>query len=454
MSGLPETDRFDLVVLGGGSGGLACALRAAKHGARVALVEPGPLGGTCVHVGCVPKKATWFAAELGEAQALAQAYGFPLQPAALDWPRFVAVRRGYSDTSAASYARRLHEAGIEHIAARGRFESARVVRAGERVVEGREVVIATGARPRRADFEGGELGITSDGFFALQAPPRHIAIVGGGYVAVELAGVLRALGSEVCLFARGNELLSRDMDADVAGALRAAMQAQGIRAAVCSEVVAAARAADGYELECVGGDRHRGFDELLWAIGRVPNTEGLGLDGFGVRCTDRGTIEVDAQHRTSVPGVHAIGDVTPDPAFTPYAVRTGRALADRLFGGEPDACFAPEMFPTLAYAHPPIGAIGLGEAAARARHGDGVKVYTRRFVPMRLKLAGVGRPTLMKLVCIGPEERIIGLHVCGDAAEEMLQGFAVAVTMGATRADFNATLALHPTSAEEFVLIG
>lgn len=454
MSAVAAADRFDLVVLGGGSGGLACALRAAKHGARVALVEPGPLGGTCVHVGCVPKKATWFAAELAEAQALAQAYGFPLQQAALEWPQFIAVRREYSAASATSYEARLRDTGIERIVARGRFESAQRIRAGDRRIDASEVVIATGARPRRADFEGGDLGITSDGFFALQAPPRHIAIVGGGYVAVELAGVLRALGSEVCLFARGNELLSRDMDADVAASLRAAMQAQGIRAAVCSEVVAAAREDDGYVLDCVGGERHRGFDGLLWAIGRVPSTEDLGLDAIDLRCTERGAIDVDAQHRTSVPHVHAIGDVTPDPAFTPYAVRTGRALADRLFGGDPEACFSPEVFPTLAYSHPPIGAIGLGEAAARARYGDAVKVYSRRFVPMRLKLAGVERPTLMKLVCVGPAERIVGLHVCGDAAEEMLQGFAVAVTMGATRADFNATLALHPTSAEEFVLIG
>jgi glutathione reductase (NADPH) len=444
---------FDLVVLGGGSGGLACALRAASHGARVALVEPSAFGGVCVHAGCVPKKATWFAAQLVEDQTLAQAYGIPLSPSMLDWSHFLERRRQYSAASAASYAKRLHEAGVQHFAGRGRIIAPERVLAGDVEIEARQIVVATGSKPRRASFEGGQLGIDSDGFFALQAPPRHVAIVGGGYVAVELAGLLRALGSEVCLFARSDELLSRAMDAEVSASLHEAMVAQGIRIATCSEVIGAERTAEGYALTCTGQVRHTGFDEVLWAIGRVPNTGGLGLDEIGVHRDARGTIVVDAQHRTSVPNLHAIGDVTRDPAFTPYAIRTGRALADRLFGGRPDAVYAPKVFATLAYSHPPIGGIGLGEAEARELHGDAVRVHVARFVPMRLKLAGIERKTIMKLVCVGPDERIVGLHLCGDAAEELLQGFAVAVTMGATRADFHATLALHPTSSEEFVLM-
>lgn len=449
-----KTHDYDLVVLGGGSGGLAGAQRAAKFGARVALLEPNLLGGTCVHVGCVPKKATWFAAALAQDQPLARAYGFALEPGALDWAGFVAQRRAYSERSRASYAQRLEHAGIEVIAAHGRLDGPHRVRAGERVLHAAHVLIATGARPRRADFDGGELGIDSDGFFALQAPPRHIAIVGGGYVAVELAGSLRALGSEVCLFARGDELLSRDMDAEVAGVLRAHLLEQGVRVATCSEVIGASRDGEGYALECIGHQRHRGYDQLLWAIGREPNTRGLGLESAGVRVDARGRIEVDGQQRTSAAGIHAVGDVTPNPAFTPYAVRTARAVAERLFGGRPDAAFAPEVFPTVAYSHPPIGSIGLGEAQARERHGDAVRCHVTRFVPMRLRLGDQQRITIMKLVCVGDDERIVGLHLCGDGADEMLQGFAVAVTMGARKRDLNATLALHPTSAEEFVLMG
>lgn len=447
-------DRYDLLVLGGGSGGIACALRAAKHGARVGLVEPHRLGGVCVHAGCVPKKATWFAAQLVESQTLARAYGIPLQPAALDWRAFVELRRAYSRAAAESYAQRIEEAGVERIGGLARFEGRGRVAAGERVLEGREIVIATGSLPRRPRFAGGELGIDSDGFFALEAAPRHVAIVGGGYVAVEMAGLLRALGSEVCVFARGSELLARDMDAEVAANLHEAMQAQGIRVATCSEVVGAERDGRGYALTCAGGERHDGFDELFWAVGRRPNTQALGLDRVGVRHDAAGLIEVDARHATSAPHVHAVGDVTRDPAFTPYAVRSGRALADRLFGGRPDAIFAPEVFPRLAYAHPPIGSIGLTEARARERHGDAaIRTHVKRFVPMRLALGGSERRTVMKLVCAGADERIVGLHLCGDGVDEMLQGFAVAVTMGATRADFYATLALHPTSAEELVLV-
>lgn len=443
---------FDLVVIGGGSGGIACASRAARHGARVALVEPHRLGGVCVHAGCVPKKATWFAAQLIEDQRLAPSYGIDSMAASLDWKHFLEVRRAYSANAAASYATRLREAGIECIGGRARFEAPGQIVVDGAIVRGREFVIATGSYPRRPEFAGGELGIDSDGFFALEAAPRHVAIVGGGYVAVEMAGLLRALGSEVCLFARKPELLARDMDAEVAACLHEAMQAQGIRIATCSEVVGAERDGDGYALTCVGGTRHHGFDELFWAIGRRPNTRALGLECVDVRHDADGTILVDAQHRTSAPHIHAIGDVTRDPAFTPYVVRTGRALADRLFGGRSDAVYAPSVFPRLAYAHPPIGAIGISEAQARERHGDAVRVHRKRFVPMRLKLGGSERRTMMKLVCTGPDERIVGLHLCGDAVEEMLQGFAVAVTMGATRADFEATLALHPTSAEELVL--
>jgi glutathione reductase (NADPH) len=443
----------DLIVLGGGSGGIAAALRAASHGADVALLEPNLLGGTCVNVGCVPKKATWFAADLAHAQALAHEYGFELTPGALDWSRFIAARDDYIAASRASYARRLEAAGVKLIARRGRLIAPGRVRAGFDLLAAAHVLIATGARPRRATFDGGNLGIDSDGFFALRAAPRHIAIVGGGYVAVELAGALRALGSRVCLFARGDSLLSRDVDPDVAAVLREAMLADGINASVCSEVVEVRRDGDDYTLRCVGDHLHAGYDQVLWAIGRIPNVEGIGLESAGIALDSHGAIAVDAQQNCNVAGHYALGDVTSNPAFTPYAVRTGRALADRLFGGRHDAHYAPMAFPSVAFSHPPVGAMGLSEGEARARHGSAVTCYSARFVPMRMKLAKHDRPTVMKLVCVGDDQRIVGLHLCGDGAEEMLQGFAVAVTMGATKADFDATLAIHPTSSEEFVLM-
>ncbi len=449
-----QTNDFDLIVLGGGSGGLATALRAASHGARVALLEPHLLGGTCVNVGCVPKKAMWFASDLAHAQHLAQRYGFASVAGALDWPRFLVARDEYVAGSRSGYGRKLESAGVELIRAYGAFTGPNRIRAGDRELQAAHIAIATGSRPRRATFKGGELGIDSNGFFALKAAPRNVAIVGGGYIAVELAGVLRALGSDVCIFARGEELLARDMDPEVAGALREAMRQDGITPAVCSEVIEVTRDDDGYTLRCVGNHLHRGYDEVLWAIGRVPNVERLGLDVAGVVLDKRGAVAVDDFQSTNVPGIYALGDVTSNPAFTPYAIRTGRALADRVFGGRPDAKFAPPAYATVAFSHPPIGAIGLTEAQAREKYPDGpVLCHLAQFVPMRERLAGRARETVMKLICLGEEQRIIGLHVCGDGADEMLQGFAVAVTMGATKADFDATLAIHPTAAEEMVLM-
>jgi glutathione reductase (NADPH) len=443
---------FDLVVLGAGSAGIAMAIRAAGYGARVAVVEPGPLGGTCVNVGCVPKKAMWLAAELAEARVLAREVGFPAAPGALDWDAFVARRTSYIANIHASYRRRFADLGIELVCARGRFVAPRRIAAGEHLLDGRHVLVATGARPMRPAIPGGDLGIDSDGFFALKACPRRVAIVGSGYVAVELAGVLRALGAEVALFARGGGVL-RSFDREVAGMLEAAMRGQGIELAFDRAPTAATRSDDGYALAFADGTSAGGFDELIWAIGREPGTADLGLDLAGVAQDAHGYVHTDEWQDTGAEGVHAVGDVSGRIALTPVAIAASRRLADRLFGGRPDARLDYSDIATVVFSHPPLATVGLSEEAARERHGAAVKVYCSAFRPMLAALAQREQKTLMKLVCVGADERIVGIHLVGTAVDEIIQGFAVAVKMGARKADLDATVAIHPTSSEELVLM-
>lgn len=446
------TDSFDLIVLGAGSGGLATAFRAARHGARVALLESGVLGGTCVNVGCVPKKAMWYAAQVAEAQQLAVDYGFASQPGPLDWPTFVAHRQAYIDRIHASYRKRLAESGVELIAARGVLDGPQAVKAGGRNLQAPHIVVATGARPRRLDTPGFDLGIVSDGFFDLRECPRRVAIVGGGYISVELGGVLRALGAEVEIFARGH--LMRGFDAHMSLALGDAMRAQGIRIHYQCDIDAVRREAEGITLDCSAGEHMGPYDVLLWAVGRVPNSNGIGLEAQGVELDAGGHVRVDARQNTSATGIYAIGDVTDRLALTPVAVAAGRRLADRVFGGQHDAFLDYENIPSVVFSHPPLAGVGLTEQAARELHGDAVQVFTSQFTPMQLALSAHPQPTMMKLVCAGDEQRVVGVHILGPGADEMLQGFAVAVKMGARKADFDATVAIHPTSAEELVLMG
>ena len=450
---------FDLVVIGGGSGGLAGAFAAAAHGARVALVEPGELGGTCVNVGCVPKKAMWLAADLAGRMALAADLGFdlPATPPALDWPRFIAHRQRYIGQIHASYRRRLDAAGIAWMPCRGSLRDAHTVETDTGLVlRAGRVLLATGGRPLRPDIPGAELAGVSDDFFELAQAPGRVCIVGGGYIAVELAGVLQALGSRVEVFARGPRLLS-GMDAEVATALQANMQAHGVR--LHMEVpVSALQAGSG------GGVRvlHKGgeegvaaepFDHVLFATGRRANSDGMGLEQAGVALGDRGEVRVNARQDTSLDGVHAVGDVTGQLALTPVAIAAARQLMARLFGGQADAKLDYSDVPTVVFSHPPLGTVGLTEEQARERHGDAVQVFTTGFRPMLSALADSPQRSLFKLVCVGEQERVVGIHLLGDAVDEILQGFAVALKLGVTRAQLRQTVAIHPTSAEELVLL-
>lgn len=441
----------DLLVVGGGSAGLALAIRAARHGAKATLFEPHELGGTCVNRGCVPKKAMWLAAELVQAQKVATEVGFDGKPGMLDWPAFIARREAYIERARHAYARRLEEYGVRVVAASAHFVDAHTLLADGERYAAPHIAIATGSRPRKPDLPGAALGIDSDGFFALRECPRRIGIVGGGYVAVELAGVLNALGAKVELFSR-SRLLSH-FDAELGDALGAAMSADGIAQHGRCAVRGAAREHGELWLDCADNARHGPYDQIVWAIGRVPNVESLQLRAAGVALGEDGHIATDAFENTNVDGVYAFGDINGKRALTPVAIAAGRALAERLFGGRSDSRLDYEYIPSVVFSHPPAASVGFSEAQARARFGEAVRVHMASFVPMLYMLAGRERRTLMKMVTVGSEERIVGLHGIGPGMDEMLQGFAVALRMGATRMDFLRTVAIHPTSAEEFVLM-
>ena len=448
MSG-SELD-FDLVVIGGGSGGLAAAFRASEHGARVALLEPEDLGGTCVNAGCVPKKAMWLAAQVAGHIELAAQLGFDVGAPKLDWPEFITHRQRYIAGIHASYRRRLDAAGIVTVASRGRLLDARTVECADGVrLRATHVVIATGGRPRRPSIPGAALGLVSDDFFHFNAAPARVAIVGGGYVGVELAGLLRMLGSDVEMFVRGPRML-HDFDRELVERLQENYHQSGITLHLQREVRSLVRG--GGDRICLDDDGE-GFDAVLLATGRQPNTDGLGLEAAGVDTDEAGHVCVDPWQDTSADGVHAIGDVTDRVALTPVAIAAARRLMDRLFGGEADARLDYDNIATVLFAHPPLGTVGLTAERAREVHGDDVHEYRADFRDMLHALADMPQRSLFKLVCVGPERRVVGIHLLGEAADEILQGFAVALKKGVTLDDLRDTVAIHPTSAEEVVLM-
>ncbi|MBI3203459.1 MAG: glutathione-disulfide reductase [Myxococcales bacterium] len=444
---------WDYLVIGGGSGGIASARRAAQHGARVALVEAGRLGGTCVNLGCVPKKIMWNAATIAETLGDAEGYGFDVDPAGFDWGKMKAGRDAYVERLNGIYARNLEGSRVTAIRGSAAFVGPREVEVDGDRHQAEHVLIATGGRPRVPAVPGAELGITSDGFFALARQPKRVAIVGAGYIAVEIAGVLSSLGSEVTLLLRHQELLRR-FDVALRETLMTEMAAHGINVMSCIHLARVERAADG-SLELCGstGEKLSGVDALIWAIGRDPNTERLGLAAAGVSTDDGGHVQVDEWQNTSAAGVYAVGDVTGKWPLTPVAIAAGRRLADRLFGGQPDARLDYDFIPSVVFSHPPIGTVGLTEDQARDRWGDAVKIHSSRFTNMYHALTARRTASVVKLVTVGPEQKVVGVHVIGIGADEMIQGFAVAVRMGATKADFDRTVAIHPTAAEELVTL-
>jgi glutathione reductase (NADPH) len=442
---------FDLIVIGGGSGGLATAQRAAEYGARAVVFEAARLGGTCVNVGCVPKKIMWYAAEISAAMRNAPHYGFDVSSRGHDFSQLRRARDAYVARLNGIYAGNLERRGVTHVASRARLVAPDVVEdADGGQYSAPHIVIACGGEPVVPDIPGAAAGITSDGFFELDELPRKVAVVGSGYIAVELAGVLRALGSEVSLIVRRHTVL-RSFDPMLSEELVAAMRAEGIEVATDAVARRVDTRADTLTFCSEDGREFSGFDTLLWCIGRRPMTAQLGLETAGVHLDSYGYIDVDEYQNTNVAGIYAVGDVTGQAELTPVAIAAGRRLADRLFDGQADRKLSYENIPTVVFSHPPIGTVGMTEPRARSIYGEDVRVYTSRFTPMLNALTPEKPKTAMKLVTVGQDETIVGCHIIGLGADEMLQGFAVAIVMGARKRDFDDTVAIHPTSAEELV---
>ena len=440
---------FDLIAIGGGSGGLAVAETAARMGMNVAVVEAHKAGGTCVNNGCVPKKVMWLAASLAHAVDDASAFGIPSQRGQTDWSALVAGRQTYIGNINDYWDGYVDDLNIHWIQGYARFRDAHSIEVGGQHYSADHIVLATGGMPIVPGVPGAGLGITSDGFFDLAQQPRKVAIIGGGYIGVELAGVLQALGSQVSLIALEDRVLEQ-FDPMISRVLMGEMEKQSIDLHMGFEVNELSQDAPGISVHGSGGQHLSGYDSVIWAVGRSPNTRNLNLEAAGVAVHPNGTVSTDDLQNTNVPGIYAIGDITGRVALTPVAIAAGRKLAARLFGHQADSRVDYSNIPSVVFAHPPVATVGLTEPEAREHH-NAVTVYQTEFVPMRHALAEQGVKTAMKLVCAGEDERVVGIHLIGDNVDEMLQGFAVAVKMGATKADFDETLAIHPVSAEELV---
>jgi glutathione reductase (NADPH) len=441
---------YDLIVIGGGSGGLAAAQRAAEYGARAVIIEGGRLGGTCVNVGCVPKKVMWNAAQLAHGLADAPEYGFDLTLRGHDWAALKAKRDAYITRLNGIYERNLGNRKVDLVRGWARLVGPRTVEVDGRRLTGERVLIATGGRPWRPSIPGAQWGIDSDGFFELAQLPARVTVVGSGYIAVELAGVLAALGSAVTMLLRHDSAL-RHFDAMLGEAALEALKEAGVTVLTQAEPSAVTRAPDGsLAVQLPQGREVGGQDCLIWATGRSPVVDFID-PSVAVPRDEQGFIVTDAFQQTALDGLLAIGDVTGRAQLTPVAIAAGRRLADRIWGGMTGRKLDYDSIPTVIFSHPAIGTVGLSEAEARAKYGDAVQVFSSNFVPMYHAMTTIKPKTRMKLVTAGPDGKVVGVHLFGPGADEMLQGFAVAVRMGATKRDFDDTVAIHPTSAEELV---
>ncbi|WP_238129900.1 glutathione-disulfide reductase [Vibrio cincinnatiensis] len=447
------TTHFDYLCIGGGSGGIASANRAAMYGAKVALIEAKDLGGTCVNVGCVPKKVMWHGAQVAEALHLyAKDYGFDVDVKGLDWSTLIKNRQAYIGRIHQSYDRVLGNNKVNVIRGFARFVDEKTVEVNGKQYTADHILIAVGGRPSIPTIPGAEHGIDSNGFFELTEQPKRVAVVGAGYIAVEIAGVLHALGTETHLFVRKESPL-RSFDPMIIDTLTEVMKNEGPTLHTHSIPKEVVKEADGSLTLHLENGHSQNVDTLIWAIGRHPATDEINLAATGVETTERGYIKVDQYQNTNVPGIYCVGDIMQGGIeLTPVAVKAGRQLSERLFNNKPEVKMDYDLVPTVVFSHPPIGTIGLSEPDAIAKYGaEQVKVYTSSFTAMYTAVTSHRQPCKMKLVCAGSEETVVGLHGIGYTVDEMIQGFAVAMKMGATKADFDSVVAIHPTGSEEFV---
>ncbi len=444
---------YDYLVIGGGSGGIASARRAAEHGAKVGIVEAGAIGGTCVNVGCVPKKVMWNTSYVGDILKMAPAYGYDITQNGFNWSTIKKSRDAYIQRLNGIYHRNLDHSGVDEIVGWAAFQDAHTVAVDGNTITGEHILIATGGYPTIPNLPGAELGISSDGFFALEEQPKRIAVIGAGYIAVEFASLLRGLGSEVTHFIRQDQVLRR-FDASLREVVMDSMTDMGVRFVRGSQPSGLEKQSDD-SIAVINHARphEQTFDCVIWAIGRAPASNKLGLDNTDIKTDERGFILTDTFQNTNVDKVYAVGDVSGRDALTPVAIAAGRRLSDRVFNGQTHAHLNYENIASVVFGHPPIGTVGLSEEEARRQYGDEVKVYQSRFVNMLHAVSEHKPPTLAKLIVTGSEEKVIGCHIVGDAADEIIQGFAVAVKMGATKSDFDNTVAIHPTAGEELVTL-
>lgn len=443
---------YDYIVIGGGSGGIASANRAAMHGAKTLLIEANEVGGTCVNVGCVPKKVMWYGAQVAETlNRYAGEYGFDVAVKNFDFTTLKANRQAYIDRIHGSYERGFDHNGVERIYDYATFVDAHTVEVAGEQYTAPHILVATGGHAVIPEIPGAEYGITSDGFFELDEVPNRTAVVGAGYIAVEVAGVLDALGSKTHLFVRKERPL-RNFDGEIISVLTDEMAKHGPTLHTHSVPKEVIKNEDGSLTLILENEESYTVDCLIWAVGRKPNVTGFGLENTGVALNKRGHIQTDEFENTSVEGIYALGDVNGKLELTPVAVKAGRQLSERLFNGKTNAKMDYENVATVIFSHPAIASIGMSEEAAIAKYGQKqIKVYRSSFTPMYTALGDNRQPSLMKLVTLGEDEKIIGLHGIGYGVDEMVQGFSVAIKVGATKEDFDATVAIHPTGAEEFV---
>ena len=452
------TKHYDYIAIGGGSGGIASVNRAASYGKKCAIIEVKHLGGTCVNVGCVPKKVMFYGAQIAEAiNHYAPDYGFDVDVKKFDFAKLVESRQAYISRIHTSYDNVLAKNNVDVIRGFAKFVNKNTLEVTfadgtTEQVTADHILIATGGRPSIPAVKGAEYGIDSNGVFALTKLPKRAAVVGAGYIAVELAGVLNSLGVETHLFVRKHAPL-RNFDPMMAETLIESMQQDGITLhthAIPKEVL---KNADGSVTLNLADGRAQRVDCLIWAIGREPATDKINLQAVGVETNERGFIKVDKYQNTNVPGIYAVGDIIEGGIeLTPVAVAAGRRLSERLFNNKPNEHLDYRLVPSVVFSHPPIGTVGLTEPQAIAQYGaENVKVYKSSFTSMYTAVTQHRQACRMKLVCVGKEEKIVGLHGIGFGVDEMIQGFAVAIKMGATKADFDNTVAIHPTGSEEFV---
>ena len=442
---------YDIIAIGGGSGGIATMNRAGEHGAKAAVIEEKKLGGTCVNVGCVPKKIMWYGAQIAESfHHYGPDYGFTSSNVQFDFAKLRQNREAYIDRARSSYDGSFKRNGVDLIEGRAHFIDSHTVSVNGELIRAKHIVIATGARPSIPTIPGAELGGSSDDVFAWEQLPESVAILGAGYIAVELAGVLHALGVKTDLFVRRDRPL-RGFDSYIVEGLVNEMEKTGLPLHTHKVPVKLEETEQGMTIHFEDGSSHTA-SQVIWATGRRPNVDGLELEKAGVTLNERGFIQVDEYQNTVVDGIYALGDVTGEKELTPVAIKAGRTLSERLFNGKTSAKMDYTTIPTVVFSHPAIGTVGLTEDQAIKEYGqDHIKVYKSSFASMYSAVTNHRQESRFKLITAGADEKVVGLHGLGYGVDEMIQGFAVAIKMGATKADFDATVAIHPTASEEFV---